>query len=100
MSPPPEPVRPLPPSSAPPPDFGAFYLATVAPLRSYLNRFLGNRAEAQDIAQDAFLRTYEAMGAHPVEKPRAFLFVTARRLAINFRLRRENRLRPEQPCVL
>lgn len=103
MSVPSEPVRaagPASPQAGRTEEFGAFYQATLAPLRTYLNRFLGNRTEAQDIAQDAFLKTYEAMGSQPVGKPRAFLFVTARRLAINFRLRRGNRVQTEEPQVL
>lgn len=89
-----------PPPSGPKGEFAAFYQATLAPLRNYLTRFLHNRAEAQDIAHDAFIRTYEALGAHPVDNLRAFLFVTARRLAINFRQRREGRVHPEEPCQI
>ncbi|MSU53319.1 MAG: hypothetical protein CK538_08440 [Opitutia bacterium] len=77
-------------------DFGALYRDTVTPLRRYLSRIMGDRDEAQDIAQDAFFLTYQAMQKQPVEKPRAFLFTTARRLASNFRLRRSERMRPTE----
>ncbi|MBI3885122.1 MAG: sigma-70 family RNA polymerase sigma factor [Opitutae bacterium] len=72
-----------------PTDFAGFYRQTVSPLRRYLTRFLGNEAEAQDIAHDAYLRVYPAAGKRPAEKPAALLYTTARRLAIN-RLKRRS----------
>jgi len=72
-----------------PRDFAGFYQATVTPLRRYLARLLGNTAEAQDVAHDAYLRVYPAEGKRPAEKPEALLYTTARRLAIN-RLKRRS----------
>ena len=68
-------------------DFGALYRRTIAPLRRYLARFLGNTTEAQDIAHDAYLRVFPTEGKRPADRPEALLYVTARRLAIN-RLKR------------
>jgi len=68
-------------------DFARLYRATLAPLRRYLARFLGDPTEAQDVAHDAYLRVYPAEGKRPAEKPEALLFTTARRLALN-RLKR------------
>jgi len=65
------------------PDFAAFYRATLAPLRRYLARMLGSRTDAQDLAHDAYVRMHAAMGGQHVEQPKAFLFTTARRLALN-----------------
>lgn len=100
MSPMPEPPRvqspPAPPERA---DFGSFYQSTLAPLRDYLSRFLSNRTEAQDIAQDAFLKTYQALAVHPIAQPRAFLYATAKNLALNFRERRAARTHPTAPAV-
>lgn len=81
-------------------EFGSFYRATLAPLRTYLSRLLGDPAEAQDIAQDAYLKTYEAMHDHPVEKPQAYLFTAARRLAANYRIRRGNRMKPAEAAFI
>lgn len=64
-------------------DFAGFYRATVVPLRRYLARLTGNRTEAQDLAHDAYARVYPAMRDGQVETPQAFLYTTARRLAIN-----------------
>lgn len=69
-------------------EFAGFYRATVAPLRRYLTRLLGNRADAEDVAQDSYARVYPAMQAQRVEKPEAFLYTAARRLAFKNLTRR------------
>lgn len=92
------PARPAPAVSASArEEFAGFYRATLAPLRRYLARVLGSRDEAQDIAQDAYVKTYRAMHAQPVGKPQAFLFTTARRLALTYRKRRGERMQPTDP---
>ncbi len=52
-------------------------------LRRYLRRFSVNDETAADLAQEAFLRTYQAADTETIEHPRAFLFQTARNLALN-----------------
>jgi RNA polymerase sigma factor (sigma-70 family) len=79
-----------------PRDFGGFYRATVQPLRTYLARLLGDRSEAQDVAQNAFVRIRPAIDAGQAREPRLLLFATARRLALNeIRRRRNQRLDPD-----
>jgi RNA polymerase sigma factor (sigma-70 family) len=68
-------------------DLAGLYRATVGPLRRYLARVLGNPAEAQDIAHDAYLRVKPVMDEQRAENPEALLYTTARRLAFN-RLKR------------
>jgi RNA polymerase sigma-70 factor (ECF subfamily) len=80
--------------------FGSFYQVTLSPLRRYLATILGSSHEAQDIAHDAYMKTYRAMHEHPVEKPSAFLFTTARRLALNYRMRRGDRMQPTEAADL
>jgi RNA polymerase sigma-70 factor (ECF subfamily) len=65
------------------PDFTRLYRATIAPLRRYLARLLGNTSEAQDVAHDAYLRVYPMVQDHTAKCPEAVLYATARRLAIN-----------------
>lgn len=48
-------------------------------LRRYVRRLVPSRETADEIVQEAFLRTYEQR--NEVETPRAFLFSTARNLA-------------------
>jgi len=76
-------------------DFASFYRRTLAPLRRYLARLLGNRAEAQDVAHDAYSRVYKTMADKPVPQPQGLLYTTARNLAINQLRRRE--VSPLQP---
>jgi RNA polymerase sigma-70 factor, ECF subfamily len=54
-------------------------------LRRYVRRFVRSEAAADEIVQEAFLRTYESGGT--VRTPRAFLFSTAHHLAIDHRRR-------------
>ena len=70
-------------------DFAALYRATLAPLRRYLTRLLGNTTEAQDVAHDAYLRVYPTGDKPAADQPEAVLYTTARRLAIN-RLKRRS----------
>ncbi|MDQ5977382.1 MAG: hypothetical protein QG602_354 [Verrucomicrobiota bacterium] len=67
--------------------FAGLYRRTLAPLRHHLARILGNSAEAQDVAHDAYLRVYPVIEKQQAEKPEALLYTTARRLAFN-RLKR------------
>ena len=63
--------------------FAGLYRRTLAPLRHHLARILGNSAEAQDVAHDAYLRVYPVVEKQQAEKPEALLYTTARRLAFN-----------------
>jgi RNA polymerase sigma-70 factor (ECF subfamily) len=77
-------------------NFGSFYRATLTPLRRYLARMLGNPGDAEDLAHDAYVRVYEAMDGQSVERPEAFLYTTARRLALNQIKRRQ--IAPVKAC--
>ncbi|MBI5766743.1 MAG: RNA polymerase sigma factor [Verrucomicrobia bacterium] len=72
-----------------PRDFDSLYRATIAPLRRYLGRLLGNTSEAQDVAHDAYVRTYSSLTRPETQSPEGLLYTTARRLAIN-RLKRRS----------
>jgi RNA polymerase sigma factor (sigma-70 family) len=61
--------------------FSKFFSETHTALRRYVQRFVVSRESAEEIAQEAFLRTYEQ--GDRVDSPRAFLFSTARNLAFN-----------------
>lgn len=83
-----------------PTDFGTFYSATLGPLRRFLSKLMGNRTEAQDIAHDAYLKTYEAMHTQPVAQPTAYLYTTAKHMAMRHQVRRASRMQPTDPGVL
>jgi RNA polymerase sigma-70 factor (ECF subfamily) len=60
-------------------------------LLQYLYHTLGNRQEAEDLAQDAFLRAYERLGSlGPPWDFKSWLYRIASNLAINY-LKRESR---------
>lgn len=61
--------------------FARFVAETCQSLRRYALRLAGSPAAADDIVQEAYLRTYQQGGK--VEQPKAFLFVTARNLVNN-----------------
>jgi RNA polymerase sigma factor (sigma-70 family) len=98
--PPPSSLRPVEHSPETPAEFDSFYQVTLSPLRRYLATILGNRHEAQDIAHDAYMKTYRAMAVHPVEKPKSYLFTIARHLAISFKQRRGDRMQPTEAAAL
>lgn len=78
----------------PRPEFLSLYHATLAPLRRYLAGLLNSREDAQDVAQDAYVRVHAAWAGEEIRSPRTFLFTVARRLAINrIRSRRRDRIR-------
>lgn len=79
-------------------DFASLYSATLAPLRRYLTRLLGNTTEAQDVAHDAYLRVFPDGEKTTAEQPEAVLYTTARRLAIN-RLKRRS-ISPFSPSAV
>lgn len=60
------------------PSFGEFYEATFRRLFTALRLVTGNRHEAEEVAQDAFLRVFERWDrVGSVEDPTAYLFRTA-----------------------
>lgn len=61
--------------------FAHFFAESQSALKRYVQRFIGSRDTAEEIVQEAFLRTYEQ--GDSVRTPRAFLFSTARNLASN-----------------
>lgn len=66
--------------------FSRLFVESREALRRYVRRLVRSDDSAEEIVQEAFLRTYERRDS--VETPRAFLFSTARNLATD-RGRRE-----------
>jgi RNA polymerase sigma-70 factor (ECF subfamily) len=64
---------------------GKLFIESHLALRRYVRRFVDSGETAEDVVQEAFLRTYE--NADHVRIPRAFLFSTARNLAADSRSR-------------
>ena len=65
--------------------FGRLFAESREALRRYVRRLIGPGGTADDIVQEAFLRTYQQRDS--VQTPRAFLFSTARNLVWDNRRR-------------
>src|SRR5258708_30244283 len=52
-------------------------------LRAWLRSHFPSLVDADDLVQDAFIRLLRAREAGPIENPRAFLFATARNVALD-----------------
>ncbi len=67
-----------------------------APLVSFLNRMVQNHAQAEELAQEAFLRVYRQRARYEATaKFTTWLFCIAANLAINARRDQRRALRPE-----
>lgn len=63
--------------------FARLFTSSAEALRNYVLRFVRSRETADEIVQEAFLRTYERAAEldRPIDTPRALLFHVARNLA-------------------
>lgn len=88
-------LHPLPPPS---PEQSRWFVDEVlpheAPLRAWLQARFPSLGDFDDLVQEAFARLLHSHATGPIACPRAFLFVTARNLALN-RLRHHRIERPE-----
>ena len=64
-------------------DLGGFYSEHHGWLLGWLRRKLGCREQAADLAQDTFLRLFNAANLAVLKEPRAYLTTTASRLIID-----------------
>lgn len=74
--------------------FAAELLPHEPKLRAWLQRRFGATAEIDDIVQEAYLRVLDEHSHRMLLSPRAFLFTTARNLAVDH-VRRQARKRTE-----
>lgn len=51
-------------------------------LKRYISRFIHNFADVDDIAQETFLRAFNAEQGRKIERPKSFLFKIAKNLAL------------------
>lgn len=79
--------------------FAAIYRDHFAALVRYLETILGDRAAAEDAAQDAGIRFIGAAREQSLREPRAFLFHIATNLARDQLRRRVTRQRMEQELL-
>lgn len=68
--------------------FEQIYTELSAPLFTVILRVVQDRALSEDILQEVFLKLYQSPPGPEVKKPRAYLFQTARNLALDALRRR------------
>lgn len=61
-------------------------------LRRYLGRYLKRAEDADDVAQESFVRVLEAAARGEIRYPRPYLYRTARNLAFNLKARKFNQM--------
>ncbi len=80
--------------------FGAWCAELERPLYSYLLRMTGSPEDAEDVAQDAFLRVFRVWRSGRLRRDeseaRSLVFKTAHNLAVDL-LRKRNRPQPDPP---
>jgi len=78
------------------------YLKNESALRAFISRFVNKAPDIEDISQEAFLRAFKAEKKTEIHNPRAFLFRTARNVALNELTRKSNILTDyiEENCSL
>jgi RNA polymerase sigma-70 factor (ECF subfamily) len=73
-----------PPSSSAGLDVAGIYSDLKQSLGRYVRRYLKNTPhDAEDVVQEAFIRVIETQRGGHIHSPRAFLYTTARNLALN-----------------
>jgi RNA polymerase sigma-70 factor (ECF subfamily) len=84
--------------------FAENLLAHEAQLRAWLRSRFGPVVPVNDVIQEAYLRVLQVRRTAPVNAPKAFLFATARNLALNAvryaRVRGEQVAEPVEDCDL
>ena len=58
------------------------YLGCEKPLKAFLRRFFTRSEDIDDVAQEAFLRAFDASSSQEIRSPKAYLFRVARNLAL------------------
>lgn len=63
--------------------FSAFFKSNVKTLRNYLYFKFGNEEQANDIAQDAFIKLWENCSDVPEEKAKSYVYTVANNATLN-----------------
>jgi RNA polymerase sigma factor (sigma-70 family) len=59
------------------------YVRHESALKRFINRFVRNAPDVDDIAQEAFLRAYAVERGRPIEQPKSLLFRIAKHVALS-----------------
>ncbi len=70
----------------------AAFLEHQSFLKKFLSRYLYERQDIEDVAQETYLRAYQAEQNRDIEQPKAFLFRIARNIALTSLTRKSNQI--------
>lgn len=70
----------------------AAFLEHQSFLKKFLSRYLYNRQDIEDVAQETYLRAYQAEQDKDIEQPKAFLFRIARNIALTSLTKKSNQI--------
>jgi RNA polymerase sigma factor (sigma-70 family) len=73
-------------------NISAAFVDNESALKRFLGRFLYKPQDVEDMAQESFLRAYEATRGREIESPKAYLFQVARSMAFKELSRNSRRL--------
>lgn len=71
------------------------FVESRSQLLQWVQRFLRNREDGEDVVQEAFVRSYQHLLDRDIENPRAYLFTAAKNLALKHNDLSVNKLRSE-----
>lgn len=63
--------------------FSSFFKSQIRPLRNFLFYKFGNMEQAEDLAQDAFVKLWQNCGAVPLEKAKSYIYTIANNSSLN-----------------
>lgn len=63
--------------------FSDFFKSNVKTLRNYLYFKFGNEEQANDVAQDAFIKLWENCSNVPIEKAKSYIYTVANNATLN-----------------
>lgn len=63
--------------------FSFFFKNHIKPLRNYLYYKYGNKDQAEDMAQEAFIKLWQNCALVPIEKAKSFIYTVANNSSLN-----------------
>jgi len=63
--------------------FSSFFKSQIKSLRNFLFYKFGNMQQAEDLAQEAFVKLWQNCSAVPLEKPKSYIYTIANNSSLN-----------------
>jgi RNA polymerase sigma-70 factor (ECF subfamily) len=63
--------------------FSSFFKSHIKALRNFLFYKFGNKEQAQDIAQEAFVKLWQNCASVPIEKAKSYIYTLANNSSLN-----------------